>query len=238
MAAAARTRKSFFITNWFGLYSACLPACKIGAKVGKLSPRPKLFGLKFPKIVLNGIGLAELAGSAPRSLREWIPIYNKRRRGRRGVVAGSSGLRGRRSVTAGPAGGGVEGAGDCRGCQGLRGCRGGRMFGDSRVFEATPQRAVDFRGRDFRGRGPEIAGAAGWGCRVVGPPVGSSGSPGLSGRRVSGVIGAAGLRGCRVVGSPEMSKTRSLAGLVFIFWRCRLRAPCPGSARPVRGPPS
>ena len=176
------------------------------------------------------------------------------------------------------------------------------MFGDSRVFEATLQRAVDFRGRDFRSRGPGIAGAAGWGCRVVGPPVGSSGSPGLSGlrghrggrppglsgrrvsgvigaaglrgcrvvgspgssgrqasgvvgssglrghrggrppglsgRRVSGVIGAAGLRGCRVVGPPEMSKTRSLAGLVFIFWRCRLRAPCPGSARPVRGPPS
>ena len=75
--------------------------------------------------------------------------------------------------------------------------------------------------------GPEIAGAAGCGCRVVGPPVGSSG------RR-----GRQGLRGCRVVGSPEMSKTRQRAGLVFIFWRCRLRAPCPGSARPVRGPPS
>ena len=174
MAAAARTRKSFFITNWFGLYSACLPACKIGAKVGKLSPRPKLFGLKFPKIVLNGIGLAELAGSAPRSLREWIPIYNKRRRGRRGVTAGEAGIVG------------VEGAGDCRVVRPAGVVGGGRMFGDSRVFEATPQRAVDFRGRDFRGRGPEIAGAAGCGCRVVGPPVGSSGSPGLSGRRVSG----------------------------------------------------
>ena len=218
MAAAARTRKSFFITNWFGLYSACLPACKIGAKVGKLSPRPKLFGLKFPKIVLNGIGLAELAGSAPRSLREWIPIYNKRRRGRRGVTAGEAGIAG------------VEGAGDCRVVRPAGVVGGGRMFGDSRVFEATPQRAVDFRGRDFRGRGPEIAGAAGCGCRVVGPPVGSSGRRGRQDRQ--------GLRGYRVVGSPEMSKTRQRAGLVFIFWRCRLRAPCPGSARPVRGPPS
>ena len=45
--------------------------------------------------------------------------------------------------------------------------------------------AVDLQ-CDFRGRGPEIAGAAGCGCRVVGPPVGSSGSSGLSGRRASG----------------------------------------------------
>ena len=57
------------------------------------------------------------------------------------------------------------------------------MFGDSRVFEATPQRAVDFRGRDFRGRGPEIAGAAGCGCRASRRVV-----------RVSGVVGSSGLR--------------------------------------------
>lgn len=186
MAAAARTRKSFFITNWFGLYSACLPACKIGAKVGKLSPRPKLFGLKFPKIVLNGIGLAELAGSAPRSLREWIPIYNKRRRGRRGVTAGSSGLRGRRSVTAGPAGGGVEGAGDCRGCQGLRGCRGRQ--------DVRGQQGI--RGYTAAGRGlprPRLPRPGAGDCR--------GGRMGLPGRRasrrvvrVSGVVGSSGLR--------------------------------------------
>ena len=117
MAAAARTRKSFFITNWFGLYSACLPACKIGAKVGKLSPRPKLFGLKFPKIVLNGIGLAELAGFAPRSLREWIPIYNKRRRGRRGVTAGEAGI-------AGVEGPGIAGLSGRPGLSGAAGCSG------------------------------------------------------------------------------------------------------------------
>ena len=179
MAAAARTRKSFFITNWFGLYSACLPACKIGAKVGKLSPRPKLFGLKFPKIVLNGIGLAELAGFAPRSLREWIPIYNKRRRGRRGVTAGEAGI-------AGVEGPGIAGWSGRPGLSGAAGCSG--TAGYSRLHRSGPwtSAAVDFRGRDFRGRGPEIAGAAGCGCRVVGPPVGSSGSSGLSGRRASG----------------------------------------------------
>ena len=223
MAAAARTRKSFFITNWFGLYSACLPACKIGAKVGKLSPRPKLFGLKFPKIVLNGIGLAELAGFAPRSLREWIPIYNKRRRGRRGVTAGEAGI-------AGVEGPGIVGLSGRPGLSGAAGCSG--TAGYSRLHCSGPWTSAAETsaagGRGLPGRQDGVAGSSGL----------PSGRQGLRGYRVSGVIGAAGLRGCRVVGPPEMSKTRSLAGLVFIFWRCRLRAPCPGSARPVRGPPS
>ena len=49
---------------------------KSGAKVGKLSPRPKLFGLKFPKNVLNGIALAELPGSGrgPRQNGNGIPL--------------------------------------------------------------------------------------------------------------------------------------------------------------------
>ena len=209
MAAAARTRKSFFITNWFGLYSACLPACKIGAKVGKLSPRPKFFGLKFPKIVLNGIGLAELAGSAPRSLREWIPIYNKRRRGRRGVTAGEAGI-------AGVEGPGIAGLSGRPGLSGAAGCSG--TAGYSRLHRSGPWTSAAETsaagGRRLPGRQDVVAG--------------SSGLP--SGRQ--------GLRGCRVVGPPEMNKTRQRAGLVFIFWRCRLRAPCPGSARPARGPPS
>ena len=209
MAAAARTRKSFFITNWFGLYSACLPACKIGAKVGKLSPRPKLFGLKFPKIVLNGIGLAELAGFAPRSLREWIPIYNKRRRGRRGVTAGEAGI-------AGVEGPGIAGLSGRPGLSGAAGCSG--TAGYSRLHRSGPWTSAAETsaagGRRLPGRQDVVAG--------------SSGLP--SGRQ--------GLRGCRVVGPPEMNKTRQRAGLVFIFWRCRLRAPCPRSARPARGPPS
>ena len=171
MAAAARTRKSFFITNWFGLYSACLPACKIGAKVGKLSPRPKFFGLKFPKIVLNGIGLAELAGFAPRSLREWIPIYNKRRRGRRGVTAGEAGI-------AGVEGPGIAGLSGRPGLSGAAGCSG--TAGYSRLHRSGPWTSAAETsaagGRRLPGRQDVVAG----------PPVGSSGSPGLSGRRVSG----------------------------------------------------
>ena len=195
MAAAARTRKSFFITNWFGLYSACLPACKIGAKVGKLSPRPKLFGLKFPKIVLNGIGLAELAGFAPRSLREWIPIYNKRRRGRRGVTAGEAGIAGverrglpglrGRGLSGCQAGRGCRGRQDVRGQQGIRGyTAAGR--GLPRPWTSAAETSAA-GGRRLPGRQDVVAGSSGLpsgrqglrGCRVVG-------SPGLSGRRVSG----------------------------------------------------
>ena len=187
MAAAARTRKSFFITNWFGLYSACLPACKIGAKVGKLSPRPKLFGLKFPKIVLNGIGLAELAGFAPRSLREWIPIYNKRRRGRRGVTAGEAGLSGRP---------GLSGAAGCSGTAGYS-----RLHRSGPWTSAAETSAAG--GRGLPGRQDGVAGSSGL----------PSGRQGLRGYRVSGVIGAAGLRGCRVVGSPG-SSGRQASGVV------------------------
>ena len=178
MAAAARTRKSFFITNWFGLYSACLPACKIGAKVGKLSPRPKLFGLKFLKIVLNGIRLAELAGSAPRSLREWIPIYNKRRRGRRGVTAGEAGI-------AGVEGPGIAGLSGRPGLSGAAGCSG--TAGYSRLHRSGPwTSAAGGRRLPDRRASRRVV-------RVV---------------RVSGVVGSSGLRGHRGGRPPELSGRR------------------------------
>lgn len=142
-------------------------------------------------------------------MREWIPIYNKRRRGRRGVTAGEAGI-------AGVEGPGIAGLSGRPGLSGAAGCSG--TAGYSRLHRSGPWTSAAETsaagGRRLPGRQDVVAG--------------SSGLP--SGRQ--------GLRGCRVVGPPEMNKTRQRAGLVFIFWRCRLRAPCPRSARPARGPPS